>query len=106
MDAYRIEFDRAIQNIGPLREAAYRLIGVASCVIETTADHYVVRLELNDAGTDQRSSGQDARMRFIDLVTDENLREKIAAETTGVRNVILALAFGAMSTQKGSATDS
>jgi len=36
------------------------------------------------------------REHFLDLVTDENLREKIAAETSGVRNVILALAFGAL----------
>ena len=40
------------------------------------------------------------------LLQTRDLREKIAAETTGVHNVILALAFGAMSTQKGSATDS
>jgi hypothetical protein len=36
------------------------------------------------------------RVHFLDLVTDENLREKIAAETNGVRDVILALAFGAL----------
>ena len=36
------------------------------------------------------------RCTFIDLVTDENLREKIAAETGSVRDVILALAFGSL----------
>lgn len=30
------------------------------------------------------------------LVTDENLRAKVNSETTGIRNVILALAFGAL----------
>jgi hypothetical protein len=40
------------------------------------------------------------RTRFLDLVTDENLREKIAAETAGVRDVIIALAFGALARER------
>ena len=40
------------------------------------------------------------RVRFLDLVTDENLREKVAAETVGVRDVILALAFGALARER------
>ena len=36
------------------------------------------------------------RVHFLDLVTDENLRERIAAQTEGVRNVILSLAFGSL----------
>ena len=40
------------------------------------------------------------RARFLDLVTDENLREKVAAETVGVRDVILALAFGALARER------
>ena len=40
------------------------------------------------------------RARFLDLVTDENLREKVAAETAGVRDVILALAFGALARER------
>ena len=39
-------------------------------------------------------------MHFLDLVTDENLREKIAAETNGVRDVILALAFGTLAAKQ------
>ena len=35
--------------------------------------------------------------RFLDLVTDENLRERIAVQTEPTRNLILALAFGAQS---------
>jgi hypothetical protein len=33
---------------------------------------------------------------------DENLREKIASETVGVRNVIVALAFGALARERDS----
>ena len=46
-----------------------------------------------------RSSRKDAealKIQFLDLVTDENLRERIAQRTDGVRNVILSLAFGSL----------
>jgi hypothetical protein len=39
--------------------------------------------------------------RFLNLVADENLRTRVAEKTEGVRNVILALAFGSLAaTQK------
>jgi hypothetical protein len=44
-------------------------------------------------------SGKDSealKIQFLDLVTDENLRERIAERTEGVRNVILSLAFGSL----------
>ncbi len=91
-----IDFDRATQSIGALREAAYRLIELASCTIETADARYVCRLEPKAEGAARTLGEQDLRLRFIDLVTDENLREKVAAETAGVRDVILALAFGAL----------
>lgn len=96
-----IEFDRTIQSIGPLREAAYRLIGVASCTLETAGERYVCSLlpKQNDAANGLDTLG--LRQRFIDLVTDENLREKVSAETVGVRDVILALAFGALAERSG-----
>jgi His-Xaa-Ser system protein HxsD len=94
-----IEFDRTIQHAGPLREAAYRLIGLASCTLETAGDQYICRIEPNENEGTRTLGAQGLRQRFIDLVTDENLREKISAETQGIRNVILALAFGALAEQ-------
>ncbi len=91
-----VSFDRATQGIGALREAAYRLIELASCTIETADDRYVCRLEPKPEGAARALGEPDLRLRFIDLVTDENLREKVAAETAGIRDVILALAFGAL----------
>jgi len=41
--------------------------------------------------------------RFLNLVTDENLRARVAEKTEGVRNVILALAFGALATNQNDA---
>jgi len=88
-----VTFDQSIQPLGPLREAAYRLIGVAACHIEQ--DDGALRCTLHP----QPGIADDAdalRRRFLDLVTDENLRAKVSAETEGVRNVVLALAFGAL----------
>ena len=90
-----VEFGSS-QPIGALREAAYRLIGEASCLIETVDARHVCRLTPKTG-----EAGEEAiRLRFLDLVTDENLREKVAAETAGVRDVIVALAFGALARER------
>jgi len=88
-----VEFAERDQSIGALREAAYRLIGQATCRIETSEGIHLCRLE---AAHGKRIADAELRARFLDLVTDENLREKIAAATEPTRNVILALAFGAL----------
>lgn len=100
-----VEFDRTTQSAGALREAAYRLIEVASCIVDTAGDRYVCRLLPKDGEVARHLGEQGLRLRFIDLVTDENLREKVSAETAGVRDVILALAFGALA-ERDSATPS
>ena len=86
-----VEFDRRIQSLGALREAAYRLIGQASCQIEESEAGYVCRLTPAKA-----TAADELRSRFLDLVTDENLREKLSAETGRTRDVIVALAFGSL----------
>jgi len=91
-----VEFDCSAQGIGVLREAAYRIIGDASCQIETKGERYLCRLTPKKRPRSDAMGGVALREHFLDLVTDENLREKIAAETSGVRNLILALAFGAL----------
>ena len=87
------------QPVGPLREAAYRLMAEASCQIDQIEDRHVCRLlpKINQ-------TSDALRLRFLDLVTDANLREKVAAETEGVRNVIIALAFGAIARDRGEAS--
>jgi len=92
-----VEFDRSTRSIGALRESAYRIIRDASCQIEVAGDRYLCRLMPKRGST---SGGEELREHFLDLVTDENLREKVAAETSGVRDVILALAFGALAAKQ------
>jgi His-Xaa-Ser system protein HxsD len=83
------------QSVGALREAAYRLIGEASCLIDITEDRHTCRLTPKGP-----RDGEAIRSRFLDLVTDENLREKVATETAPLRDVIVALAFGALARER------
>jgi His-Xaa-Ser system protein HxsD len=92
-----IDFDSSIQGIEALDAAAYRLIGTATCQIERIADRYVCHVTPSASPHNRLSlGGDDLRERFLNLVSDENLRIRVAAKTEGVRNVILALAFGSL----------
>ena len=71
--------------------AAYRIIGAASCQIEKIGQKYVCHLTAV-AAADSKS----VRLHFIDLVTDECLRERLSEKTEPLRNLILSLAFGAL----------
>jgi His-Xaa-Ser system protein HxsD len=97
-----IDFDSRIQSLAALDAAAYRLIGTATCQIDRVADRYVCRLVLSaDAQKRDAPSPAELKERFLNLVVDENLRARVAEKTEGVRNVILALAFGSLAaTQK------
>jgi hypothetical protein len=97
-----VEFSAADQGVGALQEAAYRLIGRASCRIERADGMHRCLIE---PAPKTRLSEADLRSIFIDLVTDENLREKLAAATEPTRNLILALAFGALAAAGESAAD-
>jgi His-Xaa-Ser system protein HxsD len=89
-----VEFGSS-QSIGALREATYRLIGEASCLIDTVGERHICRLSPKGSQTNEA-----IRTRFLDLVTDENLREKVAAQTAPLRNVIVSLAFGALARER------
>jgi His-Xaa-Ser system protein HxsD len=92
-----VEFGAAVQSLGALQAAAYRLIGSATCEIDQVADRFVCRLTpVNNPSKKLPHDSEALRTHFLDLVTDENLRERIAARTDGVRNVILSLAFGSL----------
>lgn len=92
-----VDFDSSVQTLGALDAAIYRLIGTATCQIDRVADRYICRLvpcvhPQNRAAL----SADDLQERFLNLVADENLRIRVAEKTDGVRNVILALAFGSL----------
>jgi His-Xaa-Ser system protein HxsD len=94
-----VEFDAGVQSLGALQAAAYRLIGRATCQIDQVSGRLVCRLTPANNSTNNRNAPANSealKTLFLDLVTDENLRERIAAKTEGVRNVILSLAFGSL----------
>ena len=88
-----IDFDQGIQSLDALNAAAYRLIDVASCHIEPCAGEFICSLSPKDH---LKADLEAVRLRFLDLVTDENVRERLAVKTEPVRNLILSLAFGAL----------
>jgi His-Xaa-Ser system protein HxsD len=87
-----VDFSASTQSLGALQEAAYRLVGQAACLIDETEGRYVCRL----SPTQSELLGEALRARFLNLVTDENLREKVGRETGRLRDVIVALAFGSL----------
>ena len=96
-DESTVDFDVATQSLGALNAAAYRLVGTATCQIDKDGSRYVCRL----SPTAQLDS-ENVRSRFIELVTDENVRECLRARTEPVRNLSLSLAFGSLAASSSS----
>jgi His-Xaa-Ser system protein HxsD len=86
-----VEFDAATQSLASLNAAAYRLSGTAACHIDEAGGRYLCRLSAPSA-----SDLDTLRHRYLQLVTDENVREALRSRTEPVRNLILSLAFGAL----------
>ncbi|MET4799143.1 hypothetical protein [Bradyrhizobium sp. LB11.1] len=91
-----VDFDSSIQSLSALDAAAYRLIGTATCQVDLVGDRYVCRLVSFNSQKGAALGSDELKERFLNLVADENLRARVAEKTEGVRNVILALAFGAL----------
>jgi His-Xaa-Ser system protein HxsD len=90
----KVEFCCEAQDLGPLQVAAYRMIGSCTCEITKRTDHWHCVLTPTARGA--QNDFDFLREQFLNFVTDENLRARIAQKTEGVRNVILALAFGSL----------
>ncbi|MGJ5182137.1 hypothetical protein ACQR16_36030 [Bradyrhizobium oligotrophicum] len=99
-----VEFDSSVQSLSALNAAAYRLIGTATCEIARKDARYICRLVPSSKPQGGAIlSREELRERFMNIVTDENLRARVAEKTEGVRNVILALAFGALAANQNDA---
>src|SRR5258708_1006680 len=99
-----VDFDSSVQSLSALDAAAYRLIGTATCRIDRAGGRYVCCL--TPSVSPQKGavlSSDDLKERFLNLVADENLRARVAEKTDGVRNVILALAFGSLAATQNDA---
>ncbi|WP_375786903.1 hypothetical protein ACE10Z_04775 [Bradyrhizobium sp. Pha-3] len=98
-----VDFDSSIQSLSALDAAAYRLIGTATCQVDRAGDRYVCRLVPSKPQKAAVLSSDELKERFLNLVADENLRARVAEKTDGIRNVILALAFGALAANQNDA---
>jgi His-Xaa-Ser system protein HxsD len=89
-----LDFDVSTQSLPALNSAAYRLIGSGTCHIEKNGNRFVCRLVAANGG-----DADALRSRYLDLVTDENVRANLREKTDPVRNLILSLAFGALASE-------
>jgi His-Xaa-Ser system protein HxsD len=96
-DEIVVEFDGVVHSLDALNAAAYRLIGAVNCQVEKAGEKFVCHLIPNASCAEDEAS---LRSRFIDLVTDEQLRERLASKTEASRNLILSLAFGALAQEQ------
>jgi His-Xaa-Ser system protein HxsD len=101
-DVFTVEFDEGVHSVDTLNAAAYRIIDAASCQIETTDSKFICRLTPKGGA---KVDAETIRLRFLDYVTDEAVRERLATKVEPVRNLILSLAFGALASQSNNKTE-
>jgi hypothetical protein len=69
-----LSFDASTQELGALLEPAYCLMAQASCRIAASRDRYLCRLVPKSTNP----TGDALRASFLDLVTDVDLRARVA----------------------------
>ena len=93
---FDVQLDSTVYSLDVINSAAYRLISEASCTIATQSGAYLCHLTLKDP----KGDAEAIRRQFIDLVTDESVRERLDLQTRQMRNLIISLAFGALAAQE------
>ena len=89
-----LTFDTSVYRLPAIKKAAYKF-GVSCIVrIEVTGER-AVSVELEQC--EEEIDLQELARQFHSEVTDQELREVVAEETTAVRNLLLAQAFSATS---------
>jgi His-Xaa-Ser system protein HxsD len=101
-DVINVEFAEGVYSLDALNAAAYRLIDVASCQIDRRSGKFLCRLSPKE---DLKTDSEALRMRFLDYVTDESVRERLSTKVEPVRNLILSLAFGTLASQSNTKTE-
>ncbi|SRR6266536_6307756 len=87
--AFVIRFDRAVYRVSAIKKAAYKFGSLFHILIEDGEKASEVVLKPNAVcPSPEESAGQ-----FCNEVLDQELREQIAAETEGIRNLLLAHTF-------------
>jgi hypothetical protein len=71
-----LNFNPSTQELGPLLEAANRLMSDASCHIDSSPDRYICRLIPK---TDDPNCDKALRTRFFDLLWEANRKMKVVS---------------------------
>src|ERR1035438_9363574 len=82
-------FDRNVYRLNAVKKAGDTYVNIFHVSIEEADGFVVVSLWPSSSNTDP----EEAVGRFCNEVLDQELREEIAAETNGVRDLLLAQAF-------------
>lgn len=93
-----LDFSAECQSLEGLEETIYRVSNKVSCRVERTTDGYRCILY------PKASTCCDLaiiRNEFLDILADNNLRERIERKVGPTRQLILALAFGALASDGG-----
>lgn len=90
-DAVRIRLPKAVYSDLAIQKAAYRLAADLAAHIEYNDEEVLVTLVRKNA--DDKSSSNLLVARFLQRLNDEVLREKVAKQTQGIRELLLAQAF-------------
>jgi His-Xaa-Ser system protein HxsD len=83
------KFDCDVYRVTAVKKAAYKYGGAFHILIEETDGSVVVSLR----PTSSNDNPEEALGKFCNEVLDQELREQIAAETNGIRDLLLAQAF-------------
>ncbi|SLM48460.1 conserved protein of unknown function [Nitrospira japonica] len=86
-----LTFDKNVYSVTAVKQAAYRYLDRFTTDITTEADE--IRCSLTFKATVTEENAQRLINEFKNEVLDQDLRERLKAETEGVRNLILAHAF-------------
>jgi len=84
-----VKFDRHVYRLSAIKKAAYKYGGLFHILIENADDFIAATLKPTAAC----QAADVAAGEFCNEVLDQDLREDIAAETSGIRDLLLAHAF-------------
>jgi His-Xaa-Ser system protein HxsD len=84
-----LSFDRSAASLDAVQRAVYRLSDRLSCDVSAKDDTTEVVVHPSDPDADIATLLSDLRNEVL----DQALRERVRAETSDVRNLVLALAF-------------
>lgn len=92
-NAVRVRIDCSIYRLNAVKKAAYRFLDRFHVTIESAEDGVTVAFMAKRAS----ESMDSIEHHFYDELLDQELREEVATETAGIRNLLMAQAFSNVS---------